>query len=62
MKKATTAEQTLHNETAPADYTPTQAQIDAFARRIMPEIKKFFADESIQQEFAAWKERKGQAE
>lgn len=39
------------------DYTPTQAQIDMFARRLMPEIKKFFADEQIQKEFAEWKER-----
>lgn len=43
--------------TASIDYTPTQAQIDTFARRLMPEIKRFFADEQIQKEFAEWKER-----
>ena len=62
MKKATTAEQTLHTETAPADYAPTQEQINAFARRIMPEIKKFFADENIKQEFVVWKERHDMAD
>ena len=41
----------------PADYTPTQKQIDTFARRLMPEIKKFFADETIQREFAEWQEK-----
>jgi len=41
----------------PADYTPTQKQIDTFARRLMPEIKKFFADEEIQKEFAEWQEK-----
>jgi len=41
----------------PNDYTPPQGQLDALARRLMPEIKKFFADEQIQQEFAEWKAR-----
>ena len=62
MKKASTAKSALLAETTPKDYTPAQAQIDAFARRIIPEIKKFFADENIQHEFSAWKERKGSAE
>jgi len=39
------------------DYTPTQDQLDVLARRLMPEIKKFFADEQIQREFAEWKAR-----
>ena len=39
-------------------FTPTQAQIDTFARRLTPEIKKFFADEQIQKEFAKWQEKK----
>jgi len=47
----------LHTEIIPADYIPTQDQLDALARRLMPEIKKFFADEQIQQEFAEWKSR-----
>ena len=48
-------------ETVPADIVPTQEQIDALARRLMPEIKKFFADEHVQQAFARWQERKGAA-
>ena len=48
-------------QTTPADYAPTQEQIDALARRLMPEIKKFFADEQIQREFAEWQERQGLA-
>ena len=44
----------LRAEAVPADFTPSQAQIDAFARRLMPEIKRFFADEQIQREFAEW--------
>ena len=51
----------LPTETAPADYTPTQAQIDALARRLMPEIKKFFADEQVQREFAEWKDRQNES-
>ena len=54
MKKLATE---LHTEMIPADYTPTQDQLDALARRLMPEIKKFFADKQIQQEFAEWKTR-----
>jgi len=39
-----------------SEYAPTQTQIDSFARRLMPEIKKFFADEQVQREFEKWKE------
>jgi hypothetical protein len=56
MKKANTTPE-LHPKTVPANFTPTQDQIDALARRMMPEIKKFFADEQIQREFAEWKEQ-----
>lgn len=42
----------------PANFAPTDDQIDAMARRLMPEIKRFFADESIQREFEAWKKRR----
>ena len=62
MKKASTEKSALLAETTPKDYTPTKEQINDFARRIMPEIKKFFADESIQQEFAAWKEKHDMAD
>ena len=47
----------LRAEAIPADFCPSQAQIDAFARRLMPEIKRFFADEQIQREFAEWQNR-----
>ena len=35
----------------------TDKQIEIFARRLLPEIKKFFADESIRQEFEEWKKQ-----
>lgn len=44
-------------KTAKDTYTPTQEQIDTFARRLAPEIRKFFADEQIQREFAEWKKK-----
>jgi len=50
----------LHTKIIPADYNPTQKQLDALARRLMPEIKKFFADEDIQREFEEWKSRQEQ--
>jgi hypothetical protein len=40
--------------TVPANFTPTPKQIDTLARRMMPEIKKFFAEEQNQREFAEW--------
>jgi len=45
-------------ETVPAEIVPTQEQIATLAWRLMPEIKRFFADEQVQQEFARWQERK----
>ena len=47
----------FHIETDIADFTPTQEQIDMFARRLTPKIKKFFADEQIQKEFAEWQKK-----
>ena len=44
----------LSTETEPTQFAPTQAQIDALARRLMPEIKRFFADVQVQREFAEW--------
>jgi hypothetical protein len=51
----------LVTKTVPADFTPSQEQIAALARRMMPEIKRFFADEQIQREFAEWQERQNTA-
>ena len=48
-------------DTVLADMVPTDEQIDMLARRLMPEIKRFFADEQVQQEFARWQEMKDAA-
>jgi len=52
----------LDIQTAPDNFTPSGEQIDALARRLMPEIKRFFADEQVQREFEMWKERRSVAE
>ena len=57
MNKPETNAPPMATETIPASYSPSQEQIAALAHRLMPEIKKFFADEQIQKEFAEWKER-----
>jgi len=54
MPKAERQTDALITETEPACFNPSQAQIDTLARRLMPEIKRFFADEQIQREFAEW--------
>jgi len=46
------------NNTTHVELTPSQKQIDTLAHRLMPEIKKYFADERIQKEFEQWKEKK----
>jgi len=33
-------------------------QIEIFARRIMPEIKKYFADENVKKEFQEWQKKR----
>lgn len=48
----------LRTEIIPAGFTPSNEQIDALARRLMPEIKKYFADEQVQKEFAEWQAKK----
>ena len=50
----TTTTPKFHVDTDVEDFAPTQEQIDAFARRLMPEIKKFFADEQVRREFTEW--------
>ena len=61
MKEAANTTPNIEVQAAPADYAPTKEQIDALARRLMPEIKKFFADEQVQREFAEWQQRQGSA-
>jgi len=36
------------------DIEISEKQIEIFARRLLPDIKKYFADEEIKQEFKAW--------
>ena len=54
MRKSVTTASPMATETIPAGFTPSQEQIDALTRRLMPEIKRFFDDEQIQKEFAKW--------
>ena len=35
----------------------SEKQIEIFARRLLPEIKKFFADEIIRKEFEEWQRK-----
>ena len=58
MKKSPNATPPIRTETVPRDFVPSQDQIDALARRLMPEIKKFFADVQVQKEFTEWKEER----
>jgi hypothetical protein len=55
MKNALTTTPDLHTVIIPSDFTPSDEQINDLARRLMPEIKRFFADDEIQREFAEWK-------
>ena len=56
MKKASTTPE-LHTVIIPVGFTPSDEQINALARRLTPEIKRFFADDEIQREFAEWQKR-----
>jgi len=57
LRKPTKTTPALRTKIIPTGFTPTQEQIDTLARRMIPEIKKFFADEQVQMEFAEWQER-----
>jgi len=57
MRKPQKINTALYNESISTDIATSQEQIDALARRLMPEIKKYFADEQVQQEFAIWQEK-----
>jgi len=56
MKNVKKISQAALAKPGPARFVPSQKQLDALARRLMPEIKRFFADERIQQEFVKWRE------
>jgi len=60
--KKTQKNDPIQTETEPADYVPTQLQIETLARRLIPEIKRFFADEQIQREFAEWQAKQNSTE
>ena len=36
----------------------SEKQIEILARRLLPEIRKFFADENIRKEFEEWQKKK----
>ena len=55
--KSQQTETTLNTETIPENFDHSQEIIDAFARRLLPEIKKYFAEESVQREFEKWREK-----
>jgi len=49
------------NDSINIEFSPSQEQFDALAHRLMPEIKKYFANEQIQREFREWKENQKMA-
>jgi hypothetical protein len=59
--KTPRTEPPLRTETEPIGFAPTRAQIDAIARLLMPEIKRYFTDARIQREFAEWQKERGAA-
>ena len=42
-------------------FAPTKEQAKMFAHLVMPEIKKYFANEQIQNDFAKWQEEHNSA-
>ena len=58
MGKIKKSDPTQQLEKSSTTFVPTQEQIDALARRLMPEIKRFYADTQIQKEFAEWQDKK----
>ena len=58
MQQAERQADAFYVVTEPAQFVPSQAQLDALARRLIPEIKKLFADEQIQREYTEWLERR----
>ena len=39
------------------EYEISDKELELFARILLPEIKKFFANEDIKKEFEQWKEK-----
>ena len=44
--------------TKPPHLEISERQIEIFARRLLPEIKRFLADENIRQEFEEWQKKR----
>ena len=42
-------------------FVPTKEQAKMFAHLVVPEIKKYFANEQIQKDFAKWQEEHNSA-
>jgi len=42
-------------------FAPTKEQAKLFAHLVMPEIKKYFADEQVQKDFVKWQEEHNSA-
>ena len=40
----------------------SEKQIEVLARRLLPEIKKFFANEDIRKEFEEWQRKRREGE
>jgi len=49
----------LQTDTVPINFVPSTEQINAIARRMIPELKQLFADKQVQKEFAEWQKKEG---
>jgi len=58
MQNVRTTRRRSCNNSIQIKFNPSKEQVDTLAYRLMPEIKKYFADEQIQKEFAEWKENR----
>ena len=54
-------ELTEHNKKHDLIFVPTKEQAKMLASLITPEIKKYFADEQVQKDFAEWQEKQNTA-
>jgi len=46
-----------NNGVQPPRLEISERQIEIFARRLLPEIKRYFADENIRKEFEEWQKK-----
>jgi len=57
MQNVRTTRRVSRSRNVRIEFTPSKDQVDTFAYRLMPEIKRYFADERVQKEFADWKNK-----